>query len=349
MTVVDTNNLKQDWDKTRIFGGEYGGFQRFDKHRYDESRTLEASQVSNFWVPEEIPLLKERQGFPKIDKRHREAFTINLLFQTLADSVQSRGVEKVLAERCTDPSWEPVFATWSYFELIHSKSYSHIIRSMFTNPGKFFDKIEEYPEIKSRFDSELELYNGASNGEDVSIPELLIRVLFLEGVKFYVSFAVTHAINTEYEEALGGVSSIIRLIAHDEQIHTGITSKLLRIGRSDPSELGEDKDADTSTWQTIAHQVARETFKSELGWYEYLFPYIKDIGMLNRRGLEGFIKYRIDKTLTMAGFDPLYEVEKNETVVWFETYNNPNVLHTAQQEKTAIAYNVSTLKKDWTF
>ena len=339
--VVDTRNLSVDWNKVTIFGGEYGGFQRMDVRRYPELYRLYELQRGAFWVPEEIPLQKDRVNFPSMPEHHQEAFRQNLLFQTLADSVQSRGIEQILAELCTDPSVEPLFHTWAYFEVIHSVSYSHIVREMF--PGseatKFFDSIEKYPDIVHRFDRELLEYNAA----EPDIPELLLRVLALEALKFMVSFLVTYSLNEHNDNAIPGTARIIRLINNDEAIHVSISAHLLRIGQKNPEELAANS---SDWWEQRAYEIFEETIEDEMKWYDYLEQWVYDIPRLNREDVLNFIKYRADVALKLSGFSPLFGVEKNDLTRWFQTYSSINMQATALQESEGLAYQVGGLIND---
>lgn len=339
--VVDPNNLSVDWNKIRIFGGEYGGFQRMDVRRYPELYKLYELQRGAFWVPEEIPLQKDRVSFPSMPEHHQEGFRVNLSFQTLADSVQSRGIEQILAERCTDPSVEPLFHTWAYFEIIHSVSYSHIVREMF--PGseatKFFDSINNYPEVIHRFDKELLEYNAP----EPNIPELLLRVLALEALKFMVSFLVTYSLNEHNDNAIPGTTRIIRLINNDENIHVSISAHLLRIGQKNPEELASGSSAH---WEKRAHQIFEETIEAEMAWYDYMQNWVYDITRLNRNDVLEFMRYRADVALKLSGFSSIYNVEKNDLTRWFQTYSSINMQATALQESEGLAYQVGGLVND---
>jgi ribonucleoside-diphosphate reductase beta chain len=340
MKVVDTKNLTQDWKNTKIFGGTYGGFQRFDTHRYPDSDKLTQLQMAQFWRPEEISLRRDKIMLPTIPENHQQIFKLNLEFQTLADSLQNRGIEYVLTSKCTDPSWEPVFSTWAYFELIHSMSYSHIVRSLYHDAAAFFDEIEKYPEIQHRFDN---IINEYEHGQD--IPSLLLYILALESMQFFVSFAVTYAINEYNDNAINGCARIIRLISNDENIHTAISAKLFRIGMKDPTELGVKYDIKDFLVKN-AKKIFDFTVQREVEWFKFLDSFGLDIPILTNELVDGFIKYRADTTCKMIGIDPIYNVKKNELASWFEEVNSINKQNVAAQEAEIQAYEVGKLRND---
>lgn len=315
---------------SKIFDGDMPLLQRFDTYPYPEAQNLTELQLKSFWIPEEISLQRDRIMYDSLPESHKESFKKNLLFQTLADSTQSRGIDSVLAERCSEPSFEAVFRAWSFFETLHSLSYSYIVRSMYPNPKQFFDDIEKYPFIINRLKSE----NDAYKEENTNIPELLIRILSLEGVKFYSSFLITYAISDMNNDALKGTCDILNLIQHDESIHTGITSSLIRI-----------EGVNTEKYEDLAFRIFDEVVKSEIEYVQTIRP--DDLYVLNTEDVSTFIKYRADKCLVNSGFPKLYNVEPNSLTTWFNDFSNINKQKAALQETTGLSYTVGDVKNDW--
>src|SRR5690606_28470021 len=48
------------------------------------------------------------------------------------------------------PELETWIETWAFSETIHSRSYTHIIRNILTEPGRVFDDIVQNPHIVER-------------------------------------------------------------------------------------------------------------------------------------------------------------------------------------------------------
>ena len=224
--IVQTDNLVPDKSKEKIFFGEYSGFQRYDNPTYKFAVIQEEKQRNAFWNPNEISMSNDSQKFFELPEFIQEVMIRIWLFQTLMDSAQNSGLEEVIAELCTNPEFEAMFKTWGYFELIHSLSYSHILRGIFSDSTAIFDKIKDYPEIQHRIDKEVELYSKVKEIHKLDtleekkklVLELLVNVFALEGVKFYVSFLVTYVINNSYNNKIQGATRIIKLINFDEVI-----------------------------------------------------------------------------------------------------------------------------------
>ncbi|MCO1337276.1 ribonucleotide-diphosphate reductase subunit beta, partial [Microbulbifer sp. OS29] len=56
------------------------------------------------------------------------------------------------------PELETWFETWAFSETIHSRSYTHIIRNIITEPSLVFDQIVTNQEIVKRAESVTRLY-----------------------------------------------------------------------------------------------------------------------------------------------------------------------------------------------
>ncbi len=349
--------IKKD-KNNRIFFGDYNGFQRYDAIKYPFAKQIEANMRQAFWTPEEISLIIDRENFKDLPDHIKDILICNLLFQTLMDSAQNRGLDSIMSELVTSSEWEAVFKTQAFFELIHSLSYSHIIREMFSNNAEeIFDRIYSDDFIKHRTDKEIEIYSEVKqyiNGtvewsKDIAkekIVTLLLHIYFLEGLKFYVSFMVTYTINYSYEDAIPGVAKIIKLINFDEDMHVGVVGGLIKILRSSAAE--GFKDLTNSEWFTeTAYKMVDMIVNDELGWANYLLSY-GPIPSLTKEVFENFIKYYANDRLKRIGLEPLYKnIQRTDSVDWFDMYKDINKDNTAQQESTALNYNIGNMNMDF--
>ena len=162
-SVVHTDNLVPGIDKQKIFFGEYSGFQRYDQPKYTFAVDMEETMRNAFWNPKEISLLGDRIKFPDLPQFVQEIETEVLLYQTLMDSGNNRGIDNVLSVLVTSPEFESMFKTHAYFELLHSFSYSHILREVFPNATEVFDSVANRTEIHNRINKEIECFEKVKN------------------------------------------------------------------------------------------------------------------------------------------------------------------------------------------
>ncbi len=342
----------------KIFLGNYNGFQRYDVYKHPFSKIIERNMRQAFWTPEEISMIADRENFKTLPEHIKEVFINNLLFQTFMDSVQNRGLDSVMSEIVTSSEWESVFKSQAYFELIHSLSYSHIIREMFSsNATEIFDRIYDIPMIKNRTDKEIEAYSVIKkyiNKEiDLSDEEakkkilnLLIHIFFLEGLKFYISFMVTYMINNAYQDAIPGVTKIIKLINFDEDMHVAVVGGLINILKRDKNE-GFHHLFEGGWFESECYRIVEEIVVDEVKWGDYLLSF-GPIPSLTREVFESFMKYYANDRLDRIGVAPLYkDIRKIDIVDWFNIYKDINKDNTAQQEATALNYNIGSMEMDY--
>jgi ribonucleoside-diphosphate reductase beta chain len=350
--IIDTSNLVTPKENEKIFFGEYSGFQRYDNPTYKFAVIQEERQRNAFWNPNEISMVNDSQKFFELPKPMQEVMIRIWLFQTLMDSGQNKGLEEVLSELCTNSEFEAMFKTWGYFELIHSISYSHLLRGIFSDASKVFDRVKDYPEIQRRIDKEISLYTLAKNinkNDDLDIKkklliELLINIFALEGIKFYISFLVTYIINNAYNNKIQGATRIIKLINFDEDIHTSMCNGLLNILKKEPSEGFTEIMA--SEWYTdMVKQTLISVYNDEKSWAEYLRS-IGDIPGLTGTIIDHFLKYYIDFRCVQLGVDKIFNQEKTEVVQWFENYKDMNKDNAALQESDLAVYSIGIMKND---
>ena len=350
--ILDTQNLVIDKSKEKIFFGDYSGFQRYDNPTYKFAVQAEERQRNAFWNPNEISMVNDAQKFFELPEAMQEVMIRIWLFQTLMDSGQNKGLEEVVAELCTNPEFEAMFKTWGYFELIHSLSYSHLLRGIFSDAKVIFDRIKDYPEIQKRIDKEIDLYTRVKNINTLQtleekkklVLELLVNIFALEGVKFYISFLVTYVINNAYANKIQGATRIIKLINFDEDIHTSMGAGTLGILKKEASE-GFKELMESDWYKQMVKDTFLNVYDDEIGFAEYLLS-IADIPTLTIPVVEKFLKYYIDFRCTQIGIDKIYNQEKTDVVQWFENYKDLNKDNAALQESDLAVYSIGIMKND---
>lgn len=356
--LIDLDLIQKPKD-IKIFLGKYNGFQRYDIIKYPFAKQIEANMRQAFWTPEEISLISDRENFKDLPEHAQQVIISNLLFQTLMDSAQNRGLDSIMSELVTSSEWEAVFKTQAFFELIHSLSYSHIIREMFSSDAtSIFDRIYMIDEIKHRTDKEINEYsllkeyingNHSEWSEEETkkhILTLLVRIYFLEGLKFYISFMVTYMINYSYNDAISGIAKIIKLINFDEDMHVAVVGGLIRILMREEAEGFSE--LFKSTWfKTKVNEIVTSIVEDELKWAEYLLSF-GPIPSLTIDVFTNFMHYYANDRMKKINLEPIFKnVSKPEIVTWFDMYKDINKDNTAQQESTALNYNIGNMSMDY--
>jgi len=151
MNTYSTFNTKKNNQLTEpMFFGQSVNVSRYDQQKHSIFEKLIERQLSFFWRPEEVDLSRDRVDYHNLTNAEKHIFLSNLKYQTLLDSIQGRSPNLAFLPIVSLPELETWIETWSFSETIHSRSYTHMVRSMIDNPNIVFDDIVENEEIKNR-------------------------------------------------------------------------------------------------------------------------------------------------------------------------------------------------------
>ena len=145
MSVFNTNKVQHT--EQPLFFGESVNIARYEKVEYPAFEKLTEKQLGFFWRPEEVELMRDAKDFKNLTDHEKHIFTSNLKRQILLDSVQGRAPSLALLPVCSLPELETWIQTWTFSETIHSRSYTHIIRNVYSDPSKIFDELLDVEEI----------------------------------------------------------------------------------------------------------------------------------------------------------------------------------------------------------
>ena len=159
-TVFNRNEI--DFTKEPMFFGEDQNVQRYDIFKYPALDKLNQTMLGYFWRPEEVSLQKDRADYQTFRPEQKHIFTSNLKYQTLLDSVQGRGPSLAFLPYVSNPELEGCIITWDFFESLHSRSYTHIMKNVYADPSEVFDTILNDEEIIKRAISVTENYDKFS-------------------------------------------------------------------------------------------------------------------------------------------------------------------------------------------
>jgi ribonucleoside-diphosphate reductase beta chain len=306
------NNQVFDATEQTCFFGNPVNIARYDKQRYSAFEKLTEKQLGFFWRPEEIDLSRDGKDFKALNDHEKHIFTSNLKRQILLDSVQGRAPSLAFLPICSLPELETWIQTWAFFETIHSRSYTHIIRNVYSDPSRVFDEMLDIQEIADCAADISKYYDAliTANNQDALFKQdkkhqyqhkrdlwlCLNAVNALEGVRFYVSFACSWAF-AEVKK-MEGNAKIIKLIARDENVHLASTQQLLKIlPKEDPDFARiqeETRDECISMFQRVVEQ--------EKSWAHYLFQNGSMIG-LNEQLLCDYVDHIAAKRMGAIGLN----------------------------------------------
>lgn len=357
MTVFHSKKI--DNTTQPAFFGEPVNIARYDKQRYNIFEKLTEKQLGFFWRPEEVDISRDGKDFKNLTDHEKHIFTSNLKRQILLDSVQGRAPIEAFLPICSLPELENWIVTWSFFETIHSRSYTHIIRNVYNDPSKVFDEMLDVQEIAdcasdiSKYYDYLITWNNSATHEErkeidpagtlydhkTALWLCLNAVNALEGVRFYVSFACSWAF-AELKK-MEGNAKIIKFIARDENVHLASTQQLIKLLKKDDPDFAKIAEETKEEVKQMFFDVAEQ----EKAWADYLFKDGSMIG-LNAKLLHEYVDYITSKRMYSIGIGDSRVSSTNDPLPWTQKWISGGEVQVAPQETEITSYVVGGIKKD---
>ena len=251
--------------------------------------------------------------------------------------------------------------------MIHSRSYTYIIKNVYSDPTEVFDTILDDANIMERAKSVTQAYDdfiraaqqyGNSNDwqhaqEGVYYAEeqlyelkrklykAVVNVNILEGIRFYVSFACSFAFGEL--KIMEGSAKIISLIARDESQHLVLTQNIINKWRDgdDPDIVKIAKEEEQWTVEQF-----KRTVEEEKKWAEYLFKDGSIIG-LNEKLLSSYVEYIANRRMRAIGLKPVFDTPmSNNPLPWTQHWLSSKGLQVAPQETEVESYVIGGIKQD---
>lgn len=341
---------------TCFFGGQVP-IARFDVQTHPQFEKLTLQQLGYRWRETEVDLSKDKSDFRSLSFAEQHIFTSNLKRQILLDTFQGRSPALALLPIASLPEVENWITEWTQSETIHSRTYTHIIRNVYSNPSEVLNSILDIKEIvdckddiaryydtliqynaMSFFDGALSVYSTYAHKKALWL--CLNAIAALEGVRFYVSFACSWAF-AEQRKVMEGNAKEIKLICRDENLHlAGVMHFLKILPKEDP-----DFAKIAAETQDECVKIFTDTVEQEVKWAEYLFQHGSMIG-LNKDMLVSFVKERAHKVMRQAKLPTVYE--SGDSLPWTKYWISGSEVQVAPQETELSSYVTGAIKQDLT-
>lgn len=317
----------------RLFFGESGhGISRYDIVRYPQLQKLNKHMRSLMWEPDTVDMSSEKRSFDRMQSSEQFVFTSNLERQILLDSIQGRAPMTVFAPHCTDPVMENCISTWSFFETIHSESYTHILRAIYPDPSVVINAIPSIKEIADCATSIAKTYDALQNNpNNENLYLALVSANALEALRFFVSFACTFSFAER--GFVEGSAKIVKLIARDESQHLALTQHALKILPKENPEFLEI----AADHQHTAFAIFEEAANQEKEWAKYLFSRGPILG-LSEDILGKYIDHLLSRRTAAIGVSKPGQSRIKNPLPWMDKWLSSDSVQVAPQEVENSSY-----------
>jgi len=237
-------------------------------------------------------------------------------------------------------------------EILHSATYSEIVRLSFENPEKVLSDILENQEAFKRLDvinrklGEFQEYsidyqiNKHKYSDEfvlVKLIEFYFCLLVLERIQFIASFAITFTI--VHSGLFQPIGNAVRKIAQDElQCHVKYRKSVI-------TALCKQLNKPISNYSDILIPILDEIVQTELEWSKHLLSKYSIAG-LQLQGLQDWVKYNANDVYHFVTGEIKYpECVENPLPFLTEYFDNDSV-QSAVQEIQSASYVMNSVIND---
>jgi len=331
------------------------------------------------WSKNEIDLSKEKRDFDSLDEAGRHIYESGLKFAITLDSCAGRAPLQLFVNGgiSNNPEFELYITNHQNNELLHSESYTEMVRALYNNVDEFIGGIIDDEYVQRRATSILAGFDWATSvfdrmdanstvlslkpGAVKPFPEVDERMVkeavyksavilnMFEGIRFFCTFVTNWSFSEQPEKLMAGSSNVFKLIARDEMIHLDVFQRVIKMLNTDVSEGFTEiaKDLEDEVYEMYA-----TGYKEEMEWVEYLFSKGSPLIGMNEAILKQYMDYIFAVRLTNIGLDPKrlgLEVGENP-LPWVDNYLDSTNVKSAPQEIESVNYVAAIdLSKDEDF
>jgi len=334
------------------------------------------------WSKNEIDLSKEKKDFESLDEAGKHIYESGLRFAIALDSCAGRAPLQLFSNGgiSNNPEWELYITNHQNNELLHSESYTEMVRALYNNVDEFIEGIIKDENVQKRATSILSGFDWATSVFDrmdanntvlghpcyclnasKPFPEVDNRMVkeaiyksaiilnMFEGIRFFCTFVTNWSFSEQPEKLMAGSSNVFKLIARDEMIHLDVFQRVIKMLNTDESEgfVEVAKDLEDEVYEMYA-----TGYKEEMEWIEYLFSKGSPLIGMNEDILKQYMDYIFAVRLTNIGLDPerLGLTLGENPLPWIDNYLDSTNVKAAPQEIESVNYVAAIdLSKDEDF
>lgn len=293
--------------------------------------------VSNFWLPEKVPLSNDVQGWQNMSGLEQDVTMRVFAGLTMLDTIQGTVGAQALIPDATTMHEEAVYTNISFMESVHAKSYSSIFSTLATT--KQIDNVflwaEENIELQRKAKIVTDYYDGNDPHKKKIASTLLESFLFYSGF-YWPLYLSSHS-------KLSNTADLIRLIIRDEAVHG------YYIGYKFQQGFGKLSAAEKASITDFTYTLLDELYENEVAYTQSIYA---EIGLAG--DVVSFLHYNANKALNNLGFEAMFPAEATQFSPGVRTALNPagdenHDFFSGSGSSYVIKGAVETEDEDWDF
>lgn len=344
-TVFNKENTHHKGGKAPLFLGEELGVIDTINTTYPIFEELYQTQLSQMWNEFEVNITQDKLDMMNMPKNTVDMMVKTIMWQHAADSIASRSIIECLGDHITNSEFHDYAVIWSFFETIHGRTYSHIIKQTFVDPNQALVELYDDMQVMQRSQVLIDTFNALKTlPEDASddskaraIIKVIVALFGLEAIAFMGSFAITFGIGETGK--FQGIVQLVKLICRDEVLHSRGGYNIMQILQKELPKYFNDKEFMLEI-KAILDEIVNQEFK----WADYIFEQGQVIG-LSADLVKEYVEYMAAPVYKACGLSFGLVPEKNP-LPYMDKYIDSKKVQAAAQEIELTAYKVGAIIDD---
>ena len=313
-----------------ITGGKSTGIANLNSVKYKWASSLYKIMLNNFWIPEKISLVEDRNTIKELTPDELEAFKNTLSFLIALDSMQTANLPRMSAF-ITAPEVSAIYTIQEFQEMIHSQSYQYMLQELF--PSYERDEIYDYwrtnPLLLKRNKMIASKYQSFIDNPTHDNFKVAVAADFaLEGIYFYNGFNFFYQLASRNK--VPNVAKMIRLIENDEVTHVSFMNYQVK----ELFDLQNEKDV------ALLTDTIKEATEQEIEWGKAIYG-DKILG-ISEKSTEEYLKFLANQRSKLVGTGVLYKGFNTNPYAYLDGAKRENFFETK-----VVEYSQSTAVSGW--
>lgn len=266
---------------------------------------------NGFWTDKEFDFKSDVHNFKtSLTDQERE-----IVIRTLSAIGQIEVAVKTfwakLGENLPHPSLQDLGYVMANTEVIHNNAYERLLSVL--DMEDIFEENLKLEWIQGRV-KYLKKYTHRfyKDSKKQYLYALILFTLFVENVSLFSQFYIINWF-ARFKNVMKDTDQQVKYTRNEENIHAMVGARIINTIRAEYPDLFDDE-----LIERISNE-AKEAYKAEAKIIDWMVNGINEEG-LSASILKEFVKNRINESLDMIGFSPVFDVDKKKlsATIWFD-------------------------------
>jgi len=280
-------------------------------NQYPWTEQFIESMHNGFWTDKEFTFKSDVQQFKVVLNDQEREIVIRCLSAIGQIEVAVKTFWAKLGDNLPHPALQDLGYVMANTEVIHNNAYERLLSVL--DMEDIFEENLKLDFIQGRV-KYLKKYTHRfyKDSKKQYLYALILFTLFVENVSLFSQFYVINWF-ARFKNVLKDTDQQVKYTRNEENIHAMVGARLINTIRGEYPELIDDE-----LIERISHEAA-EAFKAEAKIIDWMVNGVDEEG-LSADVLKEFVKGRINDSLEMIGFNPVFDIDKDKIAgtIWFE-------------------------------